>query len=173
MAKNTKTSNASKKKVVTKTVSRSQNPWLLGLAALVIAAVLTVIGMAAYNKYKENDLKAKAGSYGTIYSKDGFTMKACRTYNTAARQYIVTVIGSKPADWGPGMASLSADSIAKTTDEKLYSRSNASFSWYGGVVTAIKVVVPINGSYRAGIAKDAFDRSHLSPWVNINFTPGC
>ncbi len=173
MAKNSKLSSSSKKKAVAKTVSRTQSPWFLALAALVIAAVLTLIGTVGYNKYKENDLKAKAGSYGTIYNKFSFTMKACRTYDTAARQYIVTVVGSKPSFWGPGSASLSADSIAKTTDNKLYSRSNASFTWYGNVVTVVKVVVPINGFYRAGIAKDAFDKSYLSNWVSINFTPNC
>jgi hypothetical protein len=130
--------------------------WKVGLLALVVLLLVTVIGYGGYGKYKEHSLKAHAAGWTIVYSAafGRTTVYACKTNVSSIYGDLVSVsflIGrgtSSPRYLEAASNSTyvnSANQVALTTNRQPY-----SYKWWGGTAMLLPPVLtprsPYNGA---------------------------
>ncbi|MDQ5972111.1 MAG: hypothetical protein QG553_270 [Patescibacteria group bacterium] len=191
-----KSTKKTKSKVVTSSVGKQKPRLLVGLAIVFVIVAVAFLGTVGYSKYKENDLKAKAGSMkafvpfsSVVDSGDGVKFVGCKTYTTVGpdsqtgKKMNVTVVASKPKDLAfnnnPNKKSsnrqpeLYVDNVTPQDFTKTSITYGGAYTatWWNNEVTSMTIMNVTQGDEI--LAYVLSDKSVVTPYgtTNINATP--
>lgn len=151
------------KKVARQNVVNLENNRRQKNVALAVCLVLAIIGISSfgYNKWRTNDLKAKASTLfiTPIYDDGkGTVIKACKKTSPGAPSKAMYIY-KKP------IGARGIDSTLQGIDRQSVTQ------WWGDEVNAIEVEVPSTGYTAAGLTKDGVQ--YVLETVHIKVLPEC